>query len=66
MLWFDMPEGTEKERAEKEIAECAHCINGVVNTMKQLGVPQKEWGSSLVIKAYMERIDRAKVILGIK
>jgi hypothetical protein len=65
MNWFEMPETTEKQRAEKEIAECNHCINGLLQTMKKMRVPKKEWGNNVMIKAYLNRIEKAKLILKI-
>lgn len=55
MNWYDMPEGTKIERAEKEISECNYCINGLVKTIKQMGVSQEHWGKNVIIQGYLER-----------
>lgn len=66
MNWYDMPEGTKIERAEKEISECNYCINGLVKTMKQMGVSQEHWGKNVIIQGYLERIEKAREILQIE
>lgn len=63
MKWYEMPETNAEERAKKEIEECNYCINGLINTMKQMRVPKKDWGKNVMIKTYIERIEKAKVIL---
>lgn len=63
MNWFEMPENTAAEKAQKEIAECNYCINGLIRTMKQMRVPQKDWGNNVMVKTYLQRIERAKVVL---
>ena len=50
---------TEKELLE-DIAECNYCINGLCRTMRQMRVPQSQWGNNVMIKTYLERIARNK------
>jgi hypothetical protein len=64
MKWYEMPETTDKEKAEKEIAECNYCINGLIKTMRTMKVPEREWGKNIMIKTYLERINKARLILG--
>lgn len=61
-----MPEETKIERAEKEISECNYCINGLVKTMKQMGVSQDHWGKNVIIQGYLKRIEKAREILRIE
>jgi len=63
MNWFEMPEATEQERARKEIAECNHCISGLITTIKQMRIPKQQWKDNVMVKAYLERIKKAKLIL---
>lgn len=66
MNWFEMPETTQEEKAQKEIAECNYCIDGVCKMMKQMKVPQNQWCQNAVIKTYLSRIETAKQILKIQ
>jgi hypothetical protein len=61
--WYEMPETTEKERAEKEIAECNYCINGLINSMRKMRIPQKDWGKNAMIQTYLKRIEKAKLVI---
>ena len=58
MFYLDMPEDTEAQRLEKDIAECRYCISGVCNTMRKMRVPQIEWGRNPVVKGYLARISK--------
>ena len=63
MDWWKMPETTERERAEKEIAECEYCMEEFITTMDRLIVPKRDWGDNPIVLWYMERIELAKDIL---
>lgn len=63
MNWFEMPETTQIEKAQKEIAECNYCINGLCKTMKQMKIPQTQWNQNVMVKTYLDRIENAKQTL---
>lgn len=63
MEWYEMPETSEEERARKEISECNYCINRLIGTMREMGVPEKDWGNNVMIKEYIERMEKAKKVL---
>lgn len=63
MEWFNLPEDTTEERAKKEIAECEHCLSSLLSTMRKMKVPQAQWGENVMVKAYVERINKAKMLL---
>jgi hypothetical protein len=52
-----------KRKSIKKIAECNYCINGLFKTMKQMRVPEKEWGKNAMVKTYTERINKARISL---
>lgn len=63
MNWWEMPETTVEEQAKKEIEECKYCINGLIQSMRQMKVPEKDWGKNVMVQTYLERIEKAKEVL---
>ena len=58
--WYEMPENTREEKLQKEIAECNYCIRGLKDTMRRMGIKRNDWDNNVMIKAYIERIEKAK------
>lgn len=59
MYWWDMPENTELEKVKKEIAECNHALGSLMQCMKDMGIPQKDWGKNVPAQAWIKRLENA-------
>ena len=65
MHYWEMPETTELERAKKELAECNYGISVLIQAMKQMRIPQKDWGKSVPAQAWIKRLENAKNALAL-
>lgn len=60
MGYFWEPTDDYVQQQRNEIAECQHCISGLFRTMSQLGVKAADREKNIMVKAYRERIEKAK------
>ncbi|NLZ54326.1 MAG: hypothetical protein GX892_14495 [Thermoanaerobacteraceae bacterium] len=53
----------DEKSAIREIAECNHRLNDLINAMNELGVPPEKWSDNMMVQYYIKRLKKARSVL---